>query len=222
MKKTLIFAIIVFSISLTKAQNTETVSRTTTTTTTTSTRSFGLSHADSFITGGINYNTIIYGENTDQVHSFVFSSRFGGFVSDHFAIGISLAYENAPLASSYLDKQTDLESFDVGAFSRYYFQPNRNFSIFLDFNITQNYTTLSRDVGNSYYYSNSTIEKTKFKGTAVAFAPGLNYFLNTHFAIEAIWGSIKYETSRKDEENSESLNSFNIGLSLEDITLGLL
>lgn len=220
MKKSILVLILLVTVAVSNAQNTETITTTTVVRSITNNyEGYGVSNTDAFISGSINYQKTIYGSY--DTSSFDFKSRFGYFFSDNFVLGLSVGYsdripEELMVYEDFENKYTTLE---YGIFSRCYFQPNSKFSIFLEASINKITSNLKIEPN---YYSSYDNQEFKFKGYVYAITPGINYFLNRHFALEANWGVIRYETEKLDEEGADSLDNFSIGLSFEDISLGLL
>lgn len=182
---------------------------------------FGLVHAqenepkgfvkgDTFITGAVGYSNQT--EGTAKNNTFAIAPSVGYFVSPNIAVGARVGYMN--------DKSTDVmyenkvDTFSVGAFGRYYWSPASKFSIFgelnADYATAKNTTTIANVSSDS-----------KADGFSFGFAPGVNYFVSKNFALEAMVGVANYSTVKPDVAGAESTDGFNIGLDLNNISLGL-
>ena len=178
----------------------------------------GFSKGNVFIMGSVGFGS----ETTGNVksNSFTFSPRAGFFVTDNIAIGIALGVEGTKTED--FDGPTFVETkrtdFSIGAFGRYYFTPGSKFSVFgeLGFNVVSGKVVTDETLGNV-----TTSYQTKDNGFNLGVAPGIAYHLSNHFSLEAKWGVLGYETTKPDVANSDSTDSFNFGLNLDDLSLGL-
>ena len=185
----------------------------------------GFKTCDIMITGSAGFGTTKTGEA--KTSTFNFTPRVGYFVNNNIAIGVAFGYSSQkderggyyydPLVDDYFAYEQKRTSIDVGAFGRYYFTPSSKFSIF-------------GQLGASYQFSKFEYAadyggETKTNGFVVAVAPGINYFISSHFALEATFGILSYTTSKPDYDamfaDETSTNSFEFGLNLSNINLGL-
>lgn len=224
MKKTILSVITLFFITISYAQDTETVTTTTIVRpiTTSTQEENGFEKGNVFISGGINFSSIDYSRDTPNVTNFEIFTKIGAFTADNFALGINIGYQNGDSENIGANSDILSKTFIVGIFTRQYFQPTQKFSLFLEENI--NYITTT--VESIYYGYSSSIEEDRYKGFAIGITPGISYFLNKHFALEASWGILQYTTIKLDVEEDEveydSTDNFSIGLSFEDINFSLL
>ncbi|WP_152286274.1 porin family protein [Flavicella marina] len=221
--RTLLLAL--FTAAFSFAQNTETVTTTTTTTTRTyqlNQDEFGFAKDNIYISGGVSFNSINSGSDESNKDTFELTTKFGGFLSDNFSLGLNILVSSAPF-TIYATYYT-LKTFEIGLLSRYYFNKKSKFSIYLEGLVNKNFSTLEYETIDYYSSSYGTTKTTKneAEGYRIAFSPGINYFLNKHFALEASWGILSYETSKSDEENAESRSAFSVGLGFENINFSLL
>ncbi|MEG0762172.1 MAG: DUF3575 domain-containing protein, partial [Chryseobacterium sp.] len=71
-------------------------------------------------------------------------------------------------------------------------------------------------------FNNTTVsEKVKYNAYGVSIKPGLDYFLNKNWTIEATIGEFGYNTSKYDLEGAKSVNNFNFGLNLANVGIGV-
>ncbi len=206
MKKILIVAsIVLFGTITVKAQEESK--------TTASSAGEGFTLADIFVSGTISFGT--EKENNIDSNSFNFSPQLGYFIDDYFAIGARLGYVSSKTeAPSNIDPNATVEdtttTLNLGVFGRYYFTPINKFSFFGE--LATGILNSTREVGQT---------NTKQNGFFVGASPGINYFLSHNFAIEASVGLLGYETSKFDTENAEPKSTFDIGVNLSDINLGV-
>jgi len=163
----------------------------------------GFSSGDVFLSGTIGYASSTTGEFKST--GFTFAPRGGYFITNNIVIGLGLEYSSAG------PENVKLKTTEIGALARYYFTPGSKFSIFGEFQV--GYTSVIQE----------GIVDAKFSGIGIDLGPGVNYFISKSFALEARWGALSYETGKPDTpDNAPSTNTFNFGLSLSNIQLGLL
>lgn len=173
----------------------------------------GFTLADIFVSG-----TVSFGTNNDgnlNSNQFNFSPQIGYFIDDYIAIGGRFGYElSTQETPSILDPNATVDdkftTLNIGAFGRYYFTPESNFSFFGE--LGAGLSNIKREVGQG---------EAKGNGWFINAAPGINYFLSYHFAIEASVGLLGYESFKIDEDNADTQSAFNIGVDLSDINLGV-
>jgi outer membrane protein len=164
----------------------------------------GFAKGDIFISGAVGYNSTSTGDNKNGV--FTITPRAGYFITGNIAVGARIGYVSRSIENGATE--LEIKALNVGGFGRYYFTPTNKFSVFGEFGI--DYLSSNEDNGTT---------DTKSDGFGVGGGPGVSYFIGKSFALEAFWGALKYNTTKPD--GGESTDSFNIGVDLEDITLGM-
>ncbi len=198
MKKLLLSAAAVFAFTYANAQET--------------TSTGGFSTGDVFISGSVGFGSEKTGDF--KTNEFNFSPRVGYFVSENIALGVALGYSSVTADEEFAGLgifETKTTAFEVGAFGRYYFMPSNQFSLFTQLGV--NYGTAKLEVDSE--------EVSKVNGFNVEFAPGVSYFISEHFALEASFGILSYTTVKPDADDADSTNTFQFGLDMSDINLGL-
>lgn len=169
----------------------------------------GFSKGDVFISGSVGFGTSKFTErNNYKEDAFTIAPKAGYFVTDNIAVGLSLGYNSSKVVATEGAEATKVNAFSVGAFGRYYFTPASKFSVF---------GQLGAEYGTAKYKPSDL----KVNAFAVELAPGINYFFNKNFAVEATWGALSYATAKADVDGAQSSTNFNLGLNLNDIKLGL-
>lgn len=191
MKKLLVVGAVALFASM-NAQETETV---------------GFNKGNTFITGSVGFDSEKTGDV--KVNNFTISPSAAYFITSNVALGARVVYDNAKAENGPLEAKTD--TFTAGIFGRYYFMPASKFSIFAE--LGADYGTASTKVTGS--------DKFKANGFGIEFAPGINYFLSNHFALEAKWGVLGYNSVKPDVNGATATNKFGFGVNLSDINLGL-
>jgi outer membrane protein len=198
MKKLLVIGAVAFFAGM-NAQEIETV---------------GFNMGDTFITGAAGFNSKT--ESASKTNTFTVAPSVGYFVNPNIAVGARIGYGHSKTTMELTNVKNEdkVETFSAGAFGRYYVTPASRFSFFGELNA--NYASLksTETIGN--------LDNTnKADGFNFQFAPGINYFLSNNFAIEATWGVLGYSSVTPDLDGAESTENFNVGLDLNDLSLGL-
>ena len=173
-----------------------------------STSTEGFAQGSTFITGAVGFASESIAE--EKTSEFTIAPSVGYFVTPNIAIGAKLGYTSLKNEEGSYEETTDLLT--AGVFGRYYWMPASKFSIFAE--LGADYRSLTED-------DNTISNEYKSNGFAIQLAPGVNYFLNNNFALEAKVGVLGYSSDKPDYTGAEATDNFNIGLNLNDITLGL-
>ncbi|WP_304344435.1 outer membrane protein [Chryseobacterium koreense] len=169
----------------------------------------GFAKGSTFVTGAVGFNSVKTGNVKEN--NFTISPSVGYFVTSNIALGARIGYNN--LTKDNGTRKATVDTFTAGVFGRYYWMPASKFSVFAE---------LGADYANSSYDSGvAGSQKSKANGFGVEFAPGISYFLSNNFALESKVGVLGYNSVKPDATGAESTDSFNFGLNLNDIKLGL-
>ncbi|WP_271768029.1 outer membrane beta-barrel protein [Aquimarina algiphila] len=138
-------------------------------------------------------------------------TRVGYLISETIIGGIKLGYERESETEEIGTGLEESKSHNglVGIFGRYDFTPGHKFSLFGELGV--DYLTADKEVSGT---------KVKEDGYKVGLSPGLTYFLTDHFAIEAFWGALSYESTKVDGEE-HSTDEIIVGFDFEHINFGL-
>ncbi|WP_299180619.1 outer membrane beta-barrel protein [uncultured Aquimarina sp.] len=189
MKKLILTAIAVFTLTFVNAQD------------------GGFAKGDIFVSGSFGYNSTSTGDIKNN--SFEFTPRVGFFVSENIAVGARLGFTTSKQEAPFTEDIKN-NSFNAGAFGRYYFTPSSKFSVFGE--VAFEYASSKQEQGTG---------ELKINGFGLNVGPGVSYFLSDHFALEAFWGALAYATAKPDIDGADSTNAVSVGLDLDDINLGL-
>ncbi|RYJ45747.1 porin family protein [Flavobacterium beibuense] len=191
MKKVLLSLTALFAFGLVSAQDTN----------------GGFANGDLFISGTVGFSN----ESTGDVKSngFTVSPRLGYFVSENIAVGVSLGYTSTTDKAPNTEDET-LSMLEVGAFGRYYFTPANKFSLFGQLGVA--YASNKWEQGDL---------EAKSNGFNIGLAPGINYFVSDHLALEATFGILGYSTDKPDTDGAESTDTFEFGVDMSNINFGI-
>lgn len=167
----------------------------------------GFAEGDMFVSGMVGYSSVSYPDDSKR-NSFNITPRYGYFLTDFVAIGGRAGFASRNEKNSQGDKITDNSTFTVGVFGRYYLLPASKFSIFGELGVGFGTTENIRD--------------DRTNGVNAAFTPGLSYFVGQHFALEASFGMLSYNTVKPGGDSSGSTDSFEVGIDLENINFGII
>lgn len=168
---------------------------------------YGFNEGDMFVSGSFGIGSTKFPDDSKE-NTFNISPRFGYFLNDFIAVGAQAGYSKQKEENANGDDVVDNSTFTIGAFGRYYLMPAQKFSFFGELGLG--------------YGTTEDINDNKVNGVNIAVAPGLSYFVSKHFALEATFGILGYNSVKKDESGAESTDSFDFGLNMDDINLGLI
>lgn len=156
------------------------------------------------------------GANTTVKDSrFSLVPNIGYFVSDNFAVGLSVS--NITSNSESGNTKTSSRTINSGPVARYYLEvANSSLTFFGQAGIFLGFGATMTEVGP---ISNETT-RTSF---SIGLTPGMAYFFNEHWAAELYLGGISYSSSDPDKDaNADKTTSFSFGLnSLAPTGLGV-
>lgn len=172
------------------------------------TNSTGFATGDVFITGSVGIGSEATGDNS--TNSFRVMPKAGYFINPNVALGAAVGYSKSTTESPGV-RDVENREFAIGVFGRYYVTPASGFSVFGELGVD---------------YINSTIDAGIAEDTSnavrVGIAPGVNYFISQHFALEATFGILSFRTDNPEADGVESTDNFNLGLNFTDINIGLI
>ncbi len=196
---------------------------------------FGLSNAQiakgtTYLSGSVGYSQKETNNGNYKEENFNVLPRVGYFVNTNLAIGLGVGYQNdktttttnSPLTVS--EGITKKPAFVVEPFVRKYWTLSDKLYFFgqlavpMQFGKTKEETNTVTTVGNSTV-SNSTSTEAKYTQIGVTVKPGLDYFLNKNWTIEATIGEFGYNNFKP--KDGDATNNYNFGLKLSSVTFGV-
>lgn len=195
MKKILLSAVAIMAFGFANAQETT-----------------GFTKGDIFASGSVGYGSEKTGDNKNN--TFNFSPKAGYFVTNNIAVGVKLGFTSGKDTEQVgpASIETKTNTFEAGAFGRYYFTPASQFSFFGE---------LSAGFNSSKTEIDGVPGESKSNGFNVGVAPGISYFVSKNIALEATFGLLGYKTNKPDFDGAESTDTFNIGANFSDIRFGI-
>ncbi|MFC7347175.1 outer membrane beta-barrel protein [Chryseobacterium zhengzhouense] len=186
---------------------------------------FGLSNAQiakgtTYVSGVVGYSSVENNNNDNKVDNFAIVPTVGYFVAPNLAVGLGVGYASTIDKNTYengYDKET-LSAFVVEPFVRKYWTLGEKLYIFGQLSVPMEFGTEKYEENEN----NTTVSnKVNYNSFGVSVKPGLDYFLNKNWTIEATIGEFGYNTSKYDVEGAKNVNNFNFGLNLANVGIGV-
>jgi long-subunit fatty acid transport protein len=198
---------------------------------------FGLSNAQiakgtTYVSGQLGYSQNENNNNDTKVESFKILPTVGYFVNTNLAVGLGVGYKNdntktvSTIGATTVDGKETVSGFVVAPFVRKYWTVGEKLYIFgqlevpMVFGQNKDEGTSTTTVGGTTVTS-STSTKNNFTSIGVNVKPGLDYFLNKNWSIEATFGEFGYNTNKVDVDGAKRVNDYKFGLNLSSVTFGV-
>ncbi|MDC8104209.1 MULTISPECIES: outer membrane beta-barrel protein [Chryseobacterium] len=200
---------------------------------------FGLSNAQiakgtTYLSGSVGYSQEESNNGNLKKENFNVLPTVGYFVNTNLAIGLGVGYQTekttATTTTTILNTTTVSENitkkpaFVVAPFVRKYWTLSEKLYIFgqlavpMEFGKTKLENNSVSTSGNTTV-SNSTSSEAKYTQIGVTVKPGLDYFLNKNWSIEATIGEFGYNNYKP--KDGDATNNYNFGLNLSSVTFGV-
>lgn len=200
---------------------------------------FGLSNAQiakgtTYLSGSVGYSQEETNNGNFKTENFNVLPTVGYFVNTNLAVGLGIGYQtekttatsttNFGNATTVSENVTKKPAFVVAPFVRKYWTLSEKLYIFgqlavpMQFGKTETETSSVTTAGNSTI-SNSTSTEAKYTQIGVTVKPGLDYFLNKNWSIEATIGEFGYNNYKP--KDGDATNNYNFGLNLSSVTFGV-
>lgn len=184
---------------------------------------FGLSNAQiakgtTYLSGSVGYSQVETNNGNLKTENFNVLPTVGYFVNTNLAIGLGVGYqtEKTTTTTTLSETVTKKPAFVVAPFVRKYWTLSEKLYIFgqlavpMQFGKTENEIT----IGNT-----TTSTEAKYTQIGVTVKPGLDYFLNKNWSIEATIGEFGYNNYKP--KDGDATNNYNFGLNLSSVTFGV-
>ncbi|MBV8327618.1 outer membrane beta-barrel protein [Chryseobacterium sp.] len=198
---------------------------------------FGLSNAQiakgtTYLSGQVSYSQTEDNNTDKKVENFKILPTVGYFVGTNLAVGLGVGYKDGKttttntLGSAVTETEKSKPAFVVAPFVRKYWTVADKLYIFGQLEVPMEFgknktevTTTTTNGGNTSVASTST--KNNYTSIGVNIKPGLDYFLNKNWSIEATIGEFGYNTSKEDVDGAKRVNNYDFGLNLKAVTFGV-
>ncbi|KAA2223469.1 outer membrane beta-barrel protein [Chryseobacterium sediminis] len=200
---------------------------------------FGLSNAQiakgtTYLSGSVGYSQEESNNGNLKKENFNVLPTVGYFVNTNLAVGLGIGYQtekNTTTTTATLGNTTVVNesivktpAFVVAPFVRKYWTLSDKLYFFgqlavpMQFGKTETETNSVATSGNTVV-TNSTSTEAKYTKIGVTVKPGLDYFLNKNWSIEATIGEFGY--SNYKPKDGDATNNYNFGLNLSSVTFGV-
>ncbi|UKB77249.1 outer membrane protein [Chryseobacterium sp. MEBOG07] len=200
---------------------------------------FGLSNAQiakgtTYLSGSVGYSQVESNNGNIKKENFNVLPTVGYFVNTNLAVGLGIGYQTekntttttATLGNTTIvnENVTKTPAFVVAPFVRKYWTLSDKLYFFgqlavpMQFGKTEVENSSVATTGNTVV-SNSTSTEAKYTKIGVTVKPGLDYFLNKNWSIEATIGEFGY--SNYKPKDGDATNNYNFGLNLSSVTFGV-
>ncbi|MBT2619231.1 MULTISPECIES: outer membrane protein [Chryseobacterium] len=200
---------------------------------------FGLSNAQiakgtAYLSGSVGYSQEESDNGNYKKENFNVLPTVGYFVGTNLAVGVGVGYQTEkttqtttlalPGAVNVTESIVKKPAFVVAPFVRKYWTLSDKLYIFgqlavpMQFGKTETENN-SVTTSGSTTVTNSTSTEAKYTKIGVTVKPGLDYFLNKNWSIEATIGEFGY--SNYKPKDGDATNNYNFGLNLSSVTFGV-
>lgn len=198
---------------------------------------FGLSNAQiakgtTYVSGQLGYSQNENNNTDTKIESFKVLPTVGYFVNTNLAVGLGVGYKNdntktvSTIGSTTVDGKETISGFVVAPFVRKYWTVGEKLYIFgqlevpMVFGQNKDEGTSTTVVGGTTVTSSAST-KNNFTSIGVNVKPGLDYFLNKNWSIEATFGEFGYNTNKVNVDGAKRVNDYKFGLNLSSVTFGV-
>ncbi|ANF52398.1 opacity protein [Chryseobacterium glaciei] len=200
---------------------------------------FGLSNAQiakgtAYISGSVGYSQEESNNGDLKKENFNVLPTVGYFVGTNLAVGLGIGYQTekntATTTTTFLnttvvnENVTKKPAFVVAPFVRKYWTLSDKLFVFgqlavpMQFGKTEVESNSVATTGSTVV-TNSTSTEAKYTKIGVTVKPGLDYFLNKNWSIEATIGEFGYSNFKP--KDGDATNNYNFGLNLSSVTFGV-
>ncbi|AZA49989.1 porin family protein [Chryseobacterium carnipullorum] len=184
---------------------------------------FGLSNAQiakgtTYVSGTLNFSSTENNNNNKTNNELTLVPTVGYFVASNVAIGVGVGYASATekVDGDLVDTKFTKSAVVVEPFVRKYWTLGEKFFIFGQLSVPMQFGNDKNEVSTS---NTSVTTKEKFNSFGVAVKPGLDYFLNKNWTLEATIGEFGYSNFKY--KDAKSVNNYNFGLDLASVGIGV-
>ncbi|PQA91959.1 opacity protein [Chryseobacterium shigense] len=184
---------------------------------------FGLSNAQiakgtTYVSGTLNFSSTENNNNNKTNNELTLVPTVGYFVASNVAVGVGVGYASATekVDGDVVDTKFTKSAVVVEPFVRKYWTLGEKFFIFGQLSVPMQFGNDKNEVSTS---NTSVTTKEKFNSIGVAVKPGLDYFLNKNWTLEATIGEFGYSNFKY--KDAKSVNNYNFGLDLASVGIGV-
>lgn len=183
---------------------------------------FGLSNAQiakgtTYLSGTVNFSASEDNNTNVKTSELTLVPTVGYFVANNLAVGVGVGYaSNVTKKEGTISSKNTLSAIVVEPFARKYWTIGEKFYIFGQLSVPMAFGTDKREATVANI---STSTKENFTSVGVSVKPGLEYFFNKNWTLEATIGDFGYSNFKY--KNAESVDNYNFGLDLGSVGIGV-
>lgn len=202
---------------------------------------FGLSNAQiakgtTYLSGQVNYSQTEDNNDDSKIEELRLVPTIGYFVAPNIAIGTGIGFQSRKETEVFTQNfggttitntnKGTVSAFVVSPFVRKYWNLGDKLFIFGQLEVPLEFGKFEGETTSVATFNNSTTSQTNsnsvnYSSVGVNVKPGLDYFLNKNWTIEATIGEFGYRTSKIDIDGAENVNDFNFGLNFSNVMIGV-
>lgn len=200
---------------------------------------FGLSNAQIakgtvYLSGSVGYSQEETNNGNLKTENFNVLPTAGFFVAPNFAVGLGVGYQTektTAVSTTTIGNVTTVNSsvekypaFVVAPFARKYWTLSDKLYFFGQLAVPMQFgkaetENSSVSTNGTTTVSTSTSAESKYTQVGVTVKPGLDYFLNKNWTIEATIGEFGYNNFKPKE--GDATNNYSFGLNLANVGIGV-
>ncbi|PTT70645.1 MULTISPECIES: outer membrane protein [unclassified Chryseobacterium] len=184
---------------------------------------FGLSNAQiakgtTYVSGTLNFAASEDNNTNIKTSDLTLVPTIGHFVGTNVAVGVGVGYASsvAKNEGALTTTKSTVSAFVVEPFARKYWTLGEKFYIFGQLSVPM---AFGKDKLENTTLNVTNTTEEKFNSFGVAVKPGLDYFLNKNWTIEATIGEFGYSNFKY--KNAKSVDNYNFGLDLASVGIGV-
>lgn len=211
---------------------------------------FGLSNAQIakgtvYVSGQVGFSQESNNNTDKKVSEFNIVPTVGYFVNTNLAVGLGVGYRNGKTTFEKSETNTsgttvttlDAKTKDINnaivvePFVRKYWTLSDKLYFFGQLSVPMEFgsgkdkvegsTTVTTPSGTTTTSVSTSTDKAKSTSIGVSIKPGLDYFLNKNWTIEATIGEFGYNNKKYNTDGAKSVDNYNFGVNLSTVTIGV-
>ncbi|MEN4762085.1 MULTISPECIES: outer membrane beta-barrel protein [unclassified Chryseobacterium] len=182
---------------------------------------FGLSNAQiakgtTYLSGTVNFAASEDNNTNVKTNDLKLVPTVGYFVGTNLAVGVGVGYASnvEKTETAIVNTKNTISAFVVEPFVRKYWTLGEKFYIFGQLSVPM---AFGSDKGENNL--TNTSNKETFNSFGVSVKPGLDYFLNKNWTLEATIGDFGYSNFKY--KDAKSVDNYNFGLDLASVGIGV-
>lgn len=184
---------------------------------------FGLSNAQiakgtTYLSGTLNFAASEDNNTNTKESNLTLVPTVGYFVGTNVAVGVGVGYASnvTKIDGALTDTKNTISAVVVEPFVRKYWTLGEKFYIFGQLSVPM---AFGENKNEATALGITNYNKETFNSFGVSVKPGLDYFVNKNWTLEATIGDFGYSNFKY--ENAKSVDNYNFGLDLASVGIGV-